>query len=401
MGKATKQLMKSLIFGSIGGVAIATFGIARHFASRVVTPLQSPNEPLEVLDFMQDVSDAETEHKSTITLSRGEDSDLPGNFSLIFDGGSGHAQIGEVVLQNETTVTRRLIKIISGDLRPGVKARLTGWWYDKPEDLAGQVKHVNVDSELGPMPAWLISPSQSSQKHVVIHVHGRGARKEETLRGVAPISELGVDSLIIGYRNDADCPKSLDGKYGLGFDESRDVIAAVKYAKSLGFSEFTLFGWSMGATASLQALRYLNRNEPNLALSVKSLILESPAVDWPEVLKHHADIARVPRFIADIAAWIISKTPILVGLRTAIPLKNLTSESFADDLSTPTLIIVSEQDTFVPFEGALNLAHTRQDLVRLFRAPSGEHVKIWNENEETWNQEVSDFMVRNSHIKNL
>lgn len=371
-------------------MATSVVGVARYFAVRVITPDVQKPQPVTVVSVQRSAAN------SSVTLTRGEDAALSGTYSFIFDGGSGHARLGTIVSEaphtdSHNTVTRKLLEERRGTLRAGTPGRITGSWYDRESIQAeglGTVEDVTVVSELGGLQAWLIHPPKSSvADHLAIHVHGRGAGMEETLRGVQPFSETGAASLVISYRNDESAQVAAGGKYGLGTTEWRDVEAALAFARERGYRRVTLFGWSMGATACLLAAEKTRHAD-----LVAALILESPAVDWPEILAHQAKLAGLPSWIGKLATRLLQSLPRTVGLRESIEVSKLNPKRFANSLTVPTLIIVSDGDTFVQMEGALELAKTRQDLVKLYRAPHGEHVKIWNCAREEWTRQVSEFI---------
>ncbi len=85
-------------------------------------------------------------------------------------------------------------------------------------------------------------------------MHGRGARREETIRALAPLLAEGWTCLVPTYRNDEGVPAGPDGRYALGLSEWRDIDAAMGYALARGADELLLAGWSMGGAIVLQAL---------------------------------------------------------------------------------------------------------------------------------------------------
>src|SRR5699024_1269193 len=85
-----------------------------------------------------------------------------------------------------------------------------------------------------------------------VMVHGRGGRRTECIKALPVAAALGIDSLLMSYRNDGEAPAAPDGKYGLGITEWEDVEAGVRYALDHGAEEVVLFGWSMGGAICLQ-----------------------------------------------------------------------------------------------------------------------------------------------------
>ncbi len=150
----------------------------------------------------------------------------------------------------------------------------------------------------------------------------------------------------------------------------------------------TLVGWSMGATACLLAAT----NGENAGL-VNGLVLDSPALDWPGLLRRQARLANAPSFIAEIGVLLLQCGVV----RGAVPgqrstdLSMLTPARLISQLRVPMLIHASPDDTFVPWQGALRAAQLKSRLVRLH--PSrGEHVKLWNVDPKSWEQETSLFI---------
>jgi hypothetical protein len=104
-------------------------------------------------------------------------------------------------------------------------------------------EEVPIPSPLGELPIWLVL---GERRTWVLLVHGRRATREESLRVLPTIAELGFPALVMTYRNDAEAPKSPDQFYHIGDTEWEDVEASVRYAFSQGVRDVVLFGWSMG-----------------------------------------------------------------------------------------------------------------------------------------------------------
>ena len=101
----------------------------------------------------------------------------------------------------------------------------------------------DVDAPLGLMPAWLVCGGSNQW---AIFVHGRGSSQREALRILPTLSELGLSTLAIWYRNDEGLPPSSSGRYDYGEGEWEDLEAAVRHALDAGASELVLVGYSMG-----------------------------------------------------------------------------------------------------------------------------------------------------------
>lgn len=382
-----RHITRNLLVGTAAVVAGVAAGAAGAFvggvalARRAVTPSRAPYTPVEVLEvFRRD--------GSLFVRLRGTDTALPGRYSLIFDGERGHARLG--ALQQDSardSVVREVAEVPSGTLAPGGTGRIAGWWFTEPEELGFRTERITYPTELGDAEAWIVHPRVPRKRRWAVHVHGRGGRPAETLRGVPPFARAGVTSLIISYRNDPGAPAGENGRYGNGLSESRDVDAAIAEALRRGAERITLFGWSMGGTASLvAATRGAHRAH------LDGVVLDSPAIDWRDLLYYQARRMRVPRPIADAGMTLLSEGRVRSGELDRLPIDALSATTFAAGLHVPTLIHASTGDTFVPCAGSEHLAELRPDMVQLHLHEVAEHVKIWNMSPEPWERSITQFV---------
>ena len=304
----------------------------------------------------------------------------------------GHAKLGPVIARNGAAVLREVEHVDRGTLVAGMTGRMVGWWYATPEELGYRVEAISYVTELGPMDAWIVHPKRPRNKRWAIHIHGRGASPAETFRGIAPLARAGVTSLILSYRNDEGQPPGYRGRYGMGIAESRDVEAAIEMVLEQGAERVTLVGWSMGGSAALiTAARSEYRHH------IDGIVLDSPGLDWPGVLRMHAWGQRVPGWIANWGMKLLQRGSVASGVPGGVDFTALTPEAFAQELSLPVLLLVSPDDRFVPWTGAQQFAKLRTDLVRLVSIPRAGHVRLWNVDPELWEQSVLDFVLALPH----
>lgn len=372
-------------------------GAGAYLAKKVLTPDERPESKVRVTA-IDPSPDSPTGLRVWL---RGPDIDLEGSYSFIFDTTSrwsqqhaGHARVGPVVATRQTSaaseVAREVLSVERGDLREGAAGRITGWWFTEPEQLGYDVRLVSLPMPDGVSWGWLISPEKAKEGRWAVHVHGRGSLPHETLRGVKPFAEAGITSLVIAYRNDLGAPAGRRGRYGLGLAEQLDVDAAVGWARKQGAKRVTLVGWSMGAAATVLAAA----NGENAEV-IDGLVLDSPALDWPSILRNHARLSYAPAFVADVSIAMLQSGII----RGAVPghshtdMSALTSHRLISSIRVPTLIHAGPGDTYVPWIGSLRAAQLKPSLVRLHQS-RGEHVKHWNVNPEAWEAETAAFIER-------
>ncbi|MHA6694612.1 alpha/beta hydrolase family protein [Homoserinimonas sp. A520] len=372
--------LPAILSATLLGLAVAAFIVTLRVARLVIIPVGVRPE---------DVVVRRVDRKAgTITLSDHPDATVPGRYSLYFSGGRGYAKVGEITAIAPGAVTRRLISEERGTLRPGLRTRVSGTYFESPENLELQFEDVVVETDLGPAPAWLV-PASDSAGRWVIQVHGRGADRREPLRSVPVFHRAGYTSLLISYRNDGVAPFSSDGRYALGDTEWQDVEAAISFALSRGATDVVLMGWSMGGAVVLQCV-----TRSPLSRVVRGVILDSPVVDWIRVLDHQAGALRIPGPIRAAAYRLIGSGwgRRFTGQAAAIDLARLDFVARAAELSLPTLLMHSDSDTFVPSTGSRALAGLRPDIVTHVPFAGAGHTRLWNYDEERWRSAITDWL---------
>lgn len=362
--------------------AAGSVGAATYLARKILTPDRLKPDDIQILAVADD----------SVTLQLTSDSGHPGRYGLWLDGGQGHARVGAVLELDEVHghVRRVLEGIDVGELRVG-PARWNQYYFTgDPQDALGlPSQHVQIAAEIGMLAAWEVSPADGSADRWAILVHGRGARREECLRAVPVLHELGFTSLIPLYRNDIGAPASSDGRYSLGLSEWRDLEAALEYAVDAGAQEIVLFGWSMGGAIVLQTLA-----RSSLSDRVKAVVLDAPVIDWADVLRHHGVLNKIPGPIEGLSRSLIGRrwARRLVGVHETIDVAQTNWEHRADELKHPTLLIHSLDDEFVPAGPSVSLAAKRPDLVRFEPWHEAGHTKEWNVDPERWDAVVRAFL---------
>lgn len=370
--------------GSLLGAASAALATGAYIARRALTPDELMPDNVAILAF----------DDATLTLGVTVETVVAGRYGLWLDGGHGHARVGQIVEQDDTTVTRRLLGVDRGELSVG-PARWNQYYYcDRPSVSLGLPdEDATIVSDVGPMPAWVVRPDgpAADSGDWAVLVHGRGARKEETLRAVPVLRDAGWTSLVVAYRNDRDAPKGPDGRYNLGLSEWRDVEAALQYAVARGARRLVLFGWSMGGAIVLQVL-----SQSPLADRVVGVVLDSPVVDWGVVLAHHGRLSGMPSPFVTLAQTLMAspQSRRLVGVHEPVDVALTDWVRRADELRHPMLVIASDGDDFVPIGPAAALAATRPDLVQLERWQVARHCREWNYDSERWERVVREFITR-------
>ncbi|MGO4806178.1 alpha/beta hydrolase family protein [Arthrobacter sp. 2MCAF15] len=403
---SAKWALGGIIGGSAaaGVLAAGSSALALYFARRVITPARFRAEDQEVLAVIGEGRGLQ------VILAATPDSTVDGVYGFFFDGGRGHARIGRILSYSpaERTVLREVEHVYSGDLATVRR----GWWsgaaYPDPAAMGLPVEDVLIDVDAGTAPAWLVraapasgdlepqdvesrnaEPQDAASNVWAIMVHGRGATRLEGLRALRPARELGMSSLLISYRNDGLAPSASDGRYGLGSTEWRDVEAAIDFALQQGAREVVLFGWSMGGAICLQTAD-LSRHRH----LIRAMVLDAPVINWVNVLAHHAELNRIPSSVGRYGQLMLSHRlgRRLTGLAAPVDLKAMDWVSRAVELRTPTLIVHSVDDEYVPYGPSAVLAEKNPEMVTFEPFDRALHTKEWNVDPERWERQVTAWL---------
>lgn len=383
---SAKWALGGIIGGSAaaGLLAAGSSALALYFARRVITPARVREEDQEVLAVIRGG------HRLQVILAATPEATVEGVYGLFFDGGRGHARIGRIVSYSpaERTVQREVEAVYTGDLSTARRGYWSGAAHPDPASIGLPSEDVEIEVDGGTAPAWLVRAPQESGIWAVM-VHGRGASRQECLRAVRTARELGMSSLLITYRNDGLAPSAQDGRYGLGSTEWRDVEAAIGFALEHGAREVVLFGWSMGGAICLQTADLSRYHH-----LIRAMVLDAPVINWVNVLAHHAELNRIPSAVGRYGQLMMSHRlgRRLTGLAAPVDLKAMDWVSRAVELRTPTLIIHSVDDEYVPYGPSAALAEKNPEMVTFEKFDRARHTKEWNVEPERWERLVAAWL---------
>ncbi len=319
-----------------------------------------------------------------VVLTRTTESGRPGVYGL--SGPGVHATVGRVLRTDGRSVTRELLGTGKGTVDAGAFVRLTPQAYaGDPRTACGLEFHdVEVEGELGPMPAWYVPGARSIW---VIAVHGVGATREQALAVLPALHRFRLPVLVPTYRNDAGAPASPDRIGHLGATEWRDLDAAMRHAVAHGATALVLYGWSTGAAMALRALR----RSPS-ADKVAGLVLDSPVLDWRATVTAAVRARGLPAAVTPLAVRAAQGRTGAQGPRSA----EETAETEAGGpagLDVPTLIVHGPDDTFAPWSASRALAARYPGKASLHTVPGAAHTAMWNADPAAYEETLRRFLT--------
>ena len=359
-------------------------GVAAIVGWTMARKLTAPVGPRRFNLTLRDVEDdGDRRH---LVLDRTPDTGAPGIYNLWFEHG-GWVQLGNQVKDRGPGQIARLVTGASVGLNPraGDQVSWSGIYFATPAEARLDARDIAISTHVGQAPAWRMNGDPSTW---AIHIHGLGSPRAGTLRGVQVATDLGFSSLVVSYRNDGEAPTAGSGRSTLGATEVEDVEAAIGYAVRRGAEQIVLFGWSMGAAI---ALHLAHRSE--YASTIAGLVLDSPVLNWVEVIKANCRRSGLPRRSGLLAVPWLTLRPLarMLGLPGRIPLLESDWVARAEELSVPMLVIHGIRDDSIPISSSNALLKKRPDVVQLETFDAG-HTLAWNADSERWRSSVTTWL---------
>jgi pimeloyl-ACP methyl ester carboxylesterase len=145
----------------------------------------------------------------------------------------------------------------------------------------------------------------------------------------------------------------------------------------------------MGAAIALQLAHH-----PSYRRSIAGLVLDSPVLDWTEVIKANCARSGFPAAAGSLAIPWLTLRPLahMVGLPERIPLRSFDWTVRAEELTAPTLILHGTHDDSVPIRLSQGLRDARPGLVSLEVFEAG-HTLSWNSDPDRWQSAVIAWLA--------
>jgi len=305
----------------------------------------------------------------------------------------GHAILGPVLSARPGWVERQIVKTSGADIRNAAGGWISGWGGTAPDDFGDTDAPLVIESADGlVLPCWQ-SDANSPSSDWVIHVHGRGATAAETARNFALVSELGFNNLAMHYRGDRTAMRNGTpdrSVLALGTTEWVDLEAIVSHLDATRAQRIFVVGWSYGAAICLQFAK-----KSQLSHRIEGYFFDSPVISWRQTLIFQAKLSYAPRHFATLGENFLKneETAKSIGLSRGINFDEFEVATIAKFLNTPTVIVHSQDDGFIPIEPCRSLARARPDLVKLVEFTGARHCKLLNHAADAYQSALAGMLT--------
>ncbi len=309
---------------------------------------------------------------------------MPGLYGIAWEGGTGH--LGASVSQSAGVVTRPLTVTSGSPPRIGQSALLDRAYYlGAPGAALGiPVRDVVINGPLGPLPAWYF-PGRGST--FVIGVHGQNGSRNDLLRVVGIVHQMGFPVLDVTYRNDLGTTRDPSGYLRYGQTEWRDLQAAVQWALAHGARNVVLAGQSMGGAVVAAFLEH-----SRLAPTVARVMFDAPMLDLRAVVDYGASQRSLPVLGRGVPAPLTWTAEQIAAVRFGIDWSATDYLANMTWLKVPALVTHGEADTKVPISISAELKQARPSLVTFAPFPGAGHLESWNIDRARYTSLLESFL---------
>ena len=211
-----------------------------------------------------------------------------------------------------------LATFVPPSARPSLHPQRLGLICEDVEIRSGDGKRIS---------AWWLPAGKKGAPPVIV-LHGLGASKSHMIDYILFAQKEGYPVLAIDFRGHGGSEPSMTS---IGFYESQDVLAGVKFVQERGAGDPVLWGTSMGAVSALLAAE---KDE-----SVVGVIADVPFDTYRNTIRHHAKLM-----------YGITEFPLIwmafpmIERRLNFSLDEVDSLRAAAKIQAPMLVLAAEKD---------------------------------------------------------
>jgi predicted alpha/beta hydrolase len=397
-GRAPRRRRRRLLVRTLSVVvallAVVWLAAAWYFSDvlyedglRVTPPPLVPLADVEVVAVDDD----------SITLAPGahqpREASAPGTWGLWWE--EGYGRLTEIERTSGGAVTRAFTRLDGVGPAVGTLTDVDKYVYgDTPDEVLGLTwEEVSFATPLGTQDAWFVpaGPNQDAGDETwAVLVHGKGSDRDEMLRMLRTVHEVGMSALVITYRGDRDQPVDPAGVYRFGATEWEDLDSAIRHALSEGATDVVLVGASTGA--ALIGSWFDHAEDTG---SASGIVVDSPNADVEQTFAYGASQRTLPGTdwpLPPGLAWTAFR---LAEARFPVDLSAVDYSDTLAAVDVPILVFHGSGDLTVPVEAAREVVAEREAAglpTTYLESDAGEHVGSYNHDPEAYEAALAEFL---------
>ena len=223
--------------------------------------------------------------------------------------------------------------------------------------------------------AWHIPATNANT--LVILLHGYTAERSSLSDDARALVNMGFDCLLLDFRGSG----SSSGSYTtIGYDEAVDVQAAMTFAKSTWPNrKVVLYGYSMGAVASLAAIE-------RFGIQPDGLVLAASYDSMLTTVRNRFDAMGAPSFPSAecLLFW--------AGVQNRFNAFDHNPADYASSVACPTLVLHGSDDTRARVEEGQRVFDALPEPKRLHVFEDLGHVNFATHRPEEWDSVIEKFL---------
>ena len=224
--------------------------------------------------------------------------------------------------------------------------------------------------------AWY-AKADSASKGTIVLFHGLSNSKSSVLQEAGEFRYMGYNVLLIDFRGHGNS----DGRITtIGWNETEEIKSAFDWLSAKGEPKIILWGFSMGATAIIKAVR-------DYDLKVNGMILEMPFASLHKHMRGRAPTLGFPKepFGSLVTFW--------TGVRRGFNGFKYNTVRFAEKVNCPVLYQWADRDIYVSkkeAESIFNSFSSKQKKMVVYQ--NAIHGSLAQQNITRWRVEVEGFL---------
>lgn len=234
--------------------------------------------------------------------------------------------------------------------------------------------HINSNERLE---CWLMDVPDS--KGTILMFHGYKGNKSQLLEPAEVFNLAGYNTMLVDMMG---AGGSTGNTVTIGYQEAGNVKDCYNYLNKNGEENIILYGISMGAAASMKAIKDFN-------LQPSGLITEAPFATIYDAVAHRFDDAGVPRFpMAQLLLF-------WGGLQNGFWAFSHNPADYAKHITCPVLLLYGAKDGRVSMSETQTIKNNLAGKSKLIVYHNAGHVNYLQDYKAEWQKDVISFVADN------